>query len=251
MSDIESRTASELSALMIGNLSRQFYGWNHDVVVIDRLLAHLNAGEDWALEFGQEVLAILRGQVETSWAHSLSRSCIGVTQMGFRCNRTSPHVMTSHGDEPTFYLCSDHLEQAPQVWSDLRTFFRAATQAEISRISMAKFIEEAESTEHVYFMSDGRHVKVGKSTNPDKRLLQIKKEVIGKAQKQTLVPDEIVAKDLRIIATIPGGHAREHAIHRALHEWHVVGEWFRITEGLVRQVRALGVELDQTKQMTA
>jgi hypothetical protein len=94
-----------------------------------------------------------------------------------------------------------------------------STIKDVSMLQIKDYLENR--SVRVYFIKCGDYVKIGKSTNPERRLksLQIKGE-------KTIKPDGIDLATAEILGHVPGGGSIETALHRHLKAHNVKGEWF-------------------------
>ena len=80
--------------------------------------------------------------------------------------------------------------------------------------SLATMLKPSTVTEYVYFIQSPRAIKIGWSTNPDKRLFSIQASN---------------AERLRMLAyfEVPNGLEAESHLHEKFRHLHIRGEWFR------------------------
>lgn len=76
-------------------------------------------------------------------------------------------------------------------------------------------------TQLVYFIRCEGFVKIGISSNPEKRLLDLQRSGNG-----TLAPPRIDLTTAEIVTTEPGGRAKESELHDMFAYLRIVGEWF-------------------------
>lgn len=116
-------------------------------------------------------------------------------------------------------LCKSHL-------LTLQAQFRRERErghSEAKKIYIDRKIEErrvARSASLVYFIKAGRRVKIGQSHDPRTRLLAIR------GGYSTKKPDGLDTSNARLIATEPGGLAREQELHWQFAHLRLEGEWF-------------------------
>lgn len=84
----------------------------------------------------------------------------------------------------------------------------------------------------VYFVRAGRRVKIGHSRNPENRLKTIRS---GSCKH----PAGLDMSNARIVATEPGGQAREYQLHQQFAHLREAGEWFRGSPELTEYIKQL------------
>lgn len=160
-------------------------------------------------------------------------SCLGHTQEGRRCFRT-----TAAGS-----YCSDHglsirdrdiervrryssteaqlsLFEKESLWLKQREIVSyLSTIKDVSMLQIKDYLENRSI--RVYFIKCGDYVKIGRSSNPERRLKSL--QVKGNS---TIKPDDIDLATAEILGHVPGGSTVETALHRHLKEHNVKGEWF-------------------------
>jgi hypothetical protein len=92
----------------------------------------------------------------------------------------------------------------------------------------------------VYFAQVGRYIKIGYSTNPERRVRNLFKSTTRYGAPQD-APTELA--DRHLIRAIDGDTGTEFQIHRALNDFRVFGEWF-IDEPEVRDFIATAGDAD-------
>lgn len=78
--------------------------------------------------------------------------------------------------------------------------------------------------EYVYFAKNGDMTKIGWSFQPEARIVQISRANPG----------------TELIGYVPGSRGLEQALHKALNEYRVHGEWFRLPDGMVGTLLTIG-----------
>lgn len=82
--------------------------------------------------------------------------------------------------------------------------------------------EYLDGCSYVYLISDGQHIKIGKSQDPHQRV-------------KTLQTGN--AKPLRLLSWSPGGTKEEALLHSEFASFRVRGEWFDLPDPVVESVR--------------
>lgn len=130
-----------------------------------------------------------------------------------RCGRRSKEM--AMGIMP---LCKSHLE-------NFHKHFEVSKQQGMNE-AIAKYVDskivEDESRRGaalVYFIKAGHRIKIGQSLDPELRLKSIRG---GSVQ----MPRGLDPSNAKLLATEPGGQAREQALHRHFAHLRVAGEWF-------------------------
>lgn len=81
--------------------------------------------------------------------------------------------------------------------------------------------KKASTTQFVYFIRCEGFVKIGISSNPEKRLQDLQRSGNG-----TLAPPRIDLTTAEIVTTEAGGRAKESQLHNMFAYLRIVGEWF-------------------------
>jgi len=120
-------------------------------------------------------------------------------------------------------LCASHL-------ATIRTEIRSERDKK-ARKEAAKYIDRRvdlsraeRNVSTVYFITAGRRVKIGQSTDPASRLKSIRSGFGVK------MPKNLSVTNAKLIATEPGGQPREYELHQKFAHLRVAGEWFEYTE---------------------
>lgn len=82
-------------------------------------------------------------------------------------------------------------------------------------------------TKYIYFIGDGKHVKIGTSNSPKTRLATL----------QTSNP-----KKLELIYSMPGNKSLEKSLHSFFNQYHVENEWFRYEGSLFEFINYFKME---------
>jgi DNA-directed RNA polymerase subunit F len=85
-------------------------------------------------------------------------------------------------------------------------------------------VKTAEETT-IYFISDGEFVKIGRATNVATRLSDL----------QVASP-----RNLTVLAIVDAPPHSERELHRLFEDWHVRGEWFRLSDQIRSFITAEG-----------
>ncbi len=78
---------------------------------------------------------------------------------------------------------------------------------------------------YVYFISDGKYIKIGKSAKPMKRLEQLQTSN---------------ARELKLLGIIPGSSVKENELHSMFNNLHVRGEWFKLDNSILLYIESIG-----------
>jgi hypothetical protein len=239
----ESQAAvTDLTALTLEYLLDPFRATDTTLRVISVLVDHIRLGDSYALKLANSIREIKSDIWIPDWQSIISGQCMGITQRSSRCGRLIPG--DTHHDEAIFWLCPQHVWQAQGVWKQLERFFRSASILAEDKRNLVNVLAESNETESVYFMSDGRYLKIGMSINPEARLKSLKAQS-KQGRQSTILPDDLDEQSLQIILTIPGGRSMEKKMHRVCDEFHHVGEWFHYNDYLVNHLRGFGIDLER------
>lgn len=96
----------------------------------------------------------------------------------------------------------------------------------------------------VYFLSTKHYIKIGSSVDPRSRLASFRS-----GDDETIQPEDLDRENLDCIGWISDWHdlnqrRLERELHQKFAEHQVVGEWFRKSEDLVSQIKALIVDAE-------
>lgn len=172
----------------------------------------------------------------TAWADLMAAGCIGVTQSGDRCGRRDSG-RASDPDVVEVWLCHDHSHQMPGA----RAVQAARRDAARRVANFADRLAVSVVTDRVYFMSDGRAMKIGTSERPTQRLASLR----TLTNDGTRCPDDLDRAALVLLLDIPGGRALERQFHQIARRWRITGEWFRDCIDLRDELANYGVHLAQ------
>jgi phage-related protein len=122
-------------------------------------------------------------------------------------------------------LCKSHLEalRTEFKWERNRGYLEAKTIFIDQQILEARRIKD---TAVVYFIKAGHRVKIGQSRDPQSRLLSIR------GGYSTKKPAGLNTSNAKLLATEPGGQAREQELHQKFAHLRAAGEWFNHTPEL-------------------
>ena len=181
-----------------------------------------------------ERMELALANLPTSWADLVTNGrCIGYS-VGFgsmgpyrRCRQTA--------QEGTLYLCKHHTNQG----IDQARFDGAYRKAKDELMSLARTLERIQPDGHdwVYAIGDEHLVKVGYSTNPENRLVTLKR-----SQDATIIPKGFDRTRMALLGVIPGGMGLEKHVQRQLWQWKITGEWY-IREPVTPILNAYGFAL--------
>ena len=184
------------------------------------------------------------------WTDVVTSRCVGLESDGSRCFRVRDRHKarpSSWREQPggyAVYLCEYCIYQALPIFDSARDCIRNRAKAAETRIkTMEMFARVADTTEnHVYFIGDGRYVKIGTSKYYKQRaktlISEIRSGKIGTAR-----PDDVDPNRVRLIAAIPGDRRTESTLHIRLDKFRVNGEWFTDGPKFRRQLSLVGIEL--------
>ena len=235
---------TDLTSLTVKYLLDPFTATEATVRVIGALIAEMRRGDPYALKLANQIREIKKDIWIPDWQTIISGQCMGITQRGARCGRTIPG--DTHHDTAVFWLCAQHMHQASGVWIQLERFFQSASVLANRKQGLVDSLARLEETEHVYFMTDGRYLKIGKSIDPENRLKSLRAES-RRGKGATIIPDTLDEESLQIILTIPGGTRMERKMQMLCHDFHYVGEWFHYNPQLIQHLKGVGINLDLRK----
>jgi len=130
-----------------------------------------------------------------------------------RCGRRSKEM--AMGIMP---LCKTHLERFNKHFEVSKQ--QGFNEAISNYVDVQIVAEEKRYDESlVYFIKAGRRIKIGRSLNPEARLKSIRG---GNSQ----MPRNLDPSSAKLLATEPGGPARERELHQHFAHLRVAGEWF-------------------------
>lgn len=111
------------------------------------------------------------------------------------------------------------------------TMFVRAYEAAVAGTPRAPNLSRLKATGKVYFLSDGDYIKIGFTTNWERR---------------SSVYLTHSARDLTLLALIPGTRESENSLHRKFQKSRINGEWFRRSEDILKFVRETSGEHEVT-----
>lgn len=143
----------------------------------------------------------------------MSEQCGAYRYGKVRCGRQSKQMAMD-----IVPLCKSHLETFQR---HLRASEDKGLRKALAKYIDAKIVERQDRRDAalVYFISAGRRIKIGQSLNPELRVKSIRG---GSVQ----MPKGLDPSRARLLATEPGGQAREQELHRQFAHLRVAGEWF-------------------------
>lgn len=205
----------------------------------------LRTGEDldhiaWVVE----ALSADDGDEEPlSYAEIATQSCIGVTQTGERCSRWAGEFSSGGFGAGELYLCNKHMDQAPEAWRAWTAAVERLQSWADTMTKVAESIGDTNTTERVYFIGDGRHMKIGVSSNVQQRFETLASE-IRRGTQGTLHPEGVNPTSLRIELELPGGRDLERKLHRTCGRWRSDGEWFRDCLDFRLHLSSIGIPIN-------
>ena len=130
-------------------------------------------------------------------------------------------------------LCKSHLTTLQR---ELRAAEDKGLRSAFSKYIDSKIVEQQDkrSAALVYFIKAGRKIKIGQSLNPHRRLKAIQ------GGYSTKTPRTLDTSNARLVATEPGGQAREFELHQQFAHLRVEGEWFQHADELRDYIDSLG-----------
>jgi len=167
-----------------------------------------------------ERMELALANLPTSWADLVTNGrCIGYS-VGFGPRTGSYRRCRERGRKGTLYLCDHHTNQG----IDTARFAHAREQAWAELASLARTLERIQPDGHdwVYAIGDEHLVKVGYSTNPENRLVTLKR-----SQDATIIPKGFDRTRMALLGVIPGGMGLEKHVQRQLWQWKITGEWYK------------------------
>lgn len=175
------------------------------------------------------------------WSWLRPNGCLAATNRGSRCTRRVDRglpfcwqhgrlVHASFSETEAQRSRSDHLDQRE----------RAIAKREIDVTLRERDVPQQS---FVYFYEVGEYVKIGKSTNPDQRVLQFKG--------RTANPPDVDVTNGSILGVVRGGLERESYLHHRFSGHRVVGEWFDMPPIRKKILRLIAEEEAQTAGYSA
>lgn len=180
------------------------------------------------------------------WEDQRNGRCIALRSDGDRCGR---YVIDLAG------FCGFHFarlkdwfmsEASEQIAARARRDDPSAFQFVIddARIDDAmRVLEDAEA--QVYFIAVGNIAKIGYSRNVLARFHSIRQG------SKLLIPDGYSVKDAALLGAIHGGLNVERRLHGLLHNYRLVGEWFRLTPTVIAAIDCLLYDAEPPKAIEA
>ena len=106
--------------------------------------------------------------------------------------------------------------------TDINIFYSNYTHPYIYPLKKTKYLMSKHNK--VYFITDRRYVKIGKTQNIISRLSAL----------QTGHPEK-----LYVLGYVDGGRGEEKKLHKRFSKYRVRGEWFKLTEEFAQKIKDL------------